>query len=199
MIRQKHIVLIILFLLVMSSIICYFAFVPQQNSPITQVPITQTDNQITSTAPAITIKDMQLHESEKKKGYELIVNAKESQFNQIANTIECNTVTCSIFQHGIHVAHINSSKSLIDRVSKNVTFAGSVHGLFKELTMHGSDICYNFSTNTVQTDKTMTYTHPFFNFSAKQCNVNIASQKIIMGNGVRSEFLYSAASHNSHQ
>lgn len=146
---------------------------------------------------SIVIQNLTLREVEKSKGYELIVNAQQSTFHHISEVVECKNVSCKIMQKGLALANIHAQKSFVDRTSKHVLFSGDVKGNFKDLIIDGSDICYNFSTQTVGTDNKITYTHPLFNFSANKSTINIKTNTIEMGKGVYSEFLYRAATDKS--
>ncbi len=156
-----------------------------------------TDTTQTPTMPTIIIKDALLKESDKQKGYELAVEAKESHFHHTSDTIECQKVSCNILHYGTQIAHIYAEKTFIDRPGKHALFTGLVHGSLKDLSFKGQDIAYNYSTQIVTTDKIMTYTHPLFQFSAQNSFFDINAQTIHMKNGIRSEFSYCAASNNS--
>ena len=143
----------------------------------------------TITQPTITIKDIILKEHGKDKHYELMVKAKESTVHHVTDSIECKNVACNITHQGKPIAHLSAEKSFVDRQGKNVIFAGPVKGSFKDISMQGRDINYNFSQQIITTDQQTTYTHASFNLSAQQSVVDIKKQKIILKNGVRSEFL----------
>ncbi len=155
-----------------------------------------TDTGLTPSMSAITIKDVTLRETDKKKGYELVVTAKESKFHYVSDVVECYNVLCRILRNGVSVASLYADKSLVDRQGKFIVCSGPVKGFFKEVVFEGSDISYNFSTQLVNTDKTITYTHQDFKFSANKSNIDINAQKIDMHNGVYSEFLYGSAANN---
>lgn len=151
----------------------------------------------TSTASAVTIKNITLREYEKKKGYELVVTAQESRLRSSSDLVECKGVTGSIVRHGERVAVMSAEKSVIDRSAHHILFKGNVHGVFKDLEMCGADIAYDFATHMVTSDRAMTYIHPSFLLSAQQSAVNVHAQKIRLSKGVRSEFLYRAAADKS--
>jgi hypothetical protein len=178
----------------------YFFITQQPNENTTlekkDINATTTDTGITPTAPSITMQNITLKEIERRKGYELVVTAKESTFHHLSDTVECSSVACTIKQQGSDVAHLFSEKSHVDRMKKNVMLSGQVKGLFKDMALEGSDICYDFSTNLVSTQKTMKYEHPAFTFSANSSCVDINTQKIKMQNGVRSELLYRTTANN---
>jgi hypothetical protein len=145
----------------------------------------------------ITVKDITLHECEKRKGYELVVKAHESKFCPSSGSVECCSVMCNITRNGTSVAALHAEKSLIDRIARHVIFAGPVAGSLKDLQVQGFDLQYNFSTQTVQTNKKICYKHPSFTLQAGASIVDVNAQKIVMVNGVCSEFLYSTAADNS--
>jgi hypothetical protein len=167
-----------------------FVYYTQQKSVLENIP-TQTSTVPVPPRPAIVIKNITLREVEKKKGYELVVTAQESKLHTTSDVVECSGVSGSILQHGDCVAMMRAEKSLIDRLAHHVVFTGQVSGFFKELDMSGSDICYNFSTQMVSTDKTITYTHPQFLLAAHKSVMDIGRQKISLSKGVRSEFFMS--------
>ncbi len=151
----------------------------------------------TTTQPTIIIKDIVLKERGKNKQYELTVKAKESTVYHATDKIECTSVACSITHQGKSIAQLTAEKSIVDRQAKNVIFAGPVKGMFKDIVMQGHDINYNFSQQFIATDQQATYTHESFNLSAQQSFVDINSQKIILKNGVRSEFSYRPTANKS--
>jgi lipopolysaccharide export system protein LptC len=193
-------------ILVLVIILYYWVGVQRQQQPDLlpqslpkSIEGMSTDTALTPSLPAITVKDVTLRETDKKKGYELVITAKESKFHYVSDVVECYNVMCKILRNGTQVASLYSHKSLVDRLGKFVLCSGVVKGFFKEVTFNGSDICYNFSTQVVFSDKTITYTHPLFTLSANKSKVDINAQKIELCNGVRSEFLYGSASHKRGQ
>ena len=64
---------------------------------------------------------------------------------------------------------------------------GEVRGNFKELNILGSDINYNFSAQTLETDKTITYTYPQLKLTAQQSFIDLRDNRIEMSGGVITE------------
>ena len=194
---NKKLLSVTIFMLgVLGSIALMWFFWPHQVK-IEEIQKSSSDTASTGTGSAVTIKNITLREYEKKKGYELIVTAQESRLHSSSDLVECKGVTGSIVRHGECVAVVSAEESVIDRSAHNILFKGSVHGMFKELEMQGADIAYDFATHIVTTERVMTYTHPLFLLSAQQSAVNVHAQKIRLSKGVRSEFLYCAASNKS--
>mgnify|MGYP001596577399 CR=1 FL=1 len=161
-----------------------------QDQPIQALQQNDSTLVVTTTQPTITIKDIVLKEHGKNKHYELTVKAKESTVYHATNKIECKNVACTITHQRKPIAQLTAEKSLVDRLGKNVIFAGPVKGTFKDIAMQGRDINYNFSQQCITTYQHATYNHASFNLSAQQSFVDIKAQKIILKNGVRSEFSY---------
>ncbi|MFA5306342.1 MAG: hypothetical protein WC365_02740 [Candidatus Babeliales bacterium] len=194
--NKKRFFLMIFVVGALSTIALTWLFWPQQ-AKIEVVQEPASDSTGTGTGSAVTIKNITLREYEKKKGYELVVTAQESRLHSSSDLVECKGVTGSIVRHGERVAVVCAEQSVIDRPAHNILFKGTVHGMFKELEMYGADIAYDFATHMVTSDRTMTYRHPFFLLSAQQSIMNVHAQKIRLSKGVRSEFLYRAASNKS--
>jgi hypothetical protein len=193
---KKRLFLTIFTLGLLGSVALFWFFLPQQTkTEVVQDSASDATN--TGTGSAVTIKNITLREYEKKKGYELVVTAQESRLHSSSDLVECKGVTGSIVRHGERVAIMSAEKSVIDRSAHHILFKGSVHGMFKDLKMYGADIAYDFATHMVTSDRAMTYTHPLFLLSAQQSAVNVHAQKIRLSKGVRSEFLYRAATDKS--
>lgn len=151
----------------------------------TQSPLDQTTS---PTAPDITIKNFTFKEYEKNKAYAFIINAAEGRFFQAQDTILCNAISCTLLNNNDQVAHIKASNASIKQSTKDVFIHGLVQGNFKELTMQATDMHYNFSTNTITTEKPIYYQHPHASFSAQKSSINIKEYSIAMDGGVQSEF-----------
>jgi hypothetical protein len=194
--RKTSLLLIILFIGALG-LMGVWLFWPAQ-SPSVQAAGPLVDNNATTTArAAVAIKNITLHEYEKKKGYELVVNAQKSLLLPGSDIIECHGVTGSIIRHGTHIACVCAEKSVINRTTREITFHGAIQGTFKDIVMHGADVVYNFATNKASTNCVMTYTHPLFQLSAQRSRVDIPRQKIVLSGGVSSLFLYRAATNKS--
>jgi hypothetical protein len=155
------------------------------------------NNAITNSLPTITIKGITIKESDKVKGYDFVITANESNFNHLSSQIECYDILCNIFRNKNPIASVHAEKSFIDRLSKKILFGGPVKGAIKNLSFSGNDVFYNFSTQKVHTQKSITFSHPNFTFSANHSTVDINSQKIQMSKGVYSEILSDPTPNNS--
>jgi hypothetical protein len=175
------------------GVIGIWIFWPSQNPSVQATGLHVENNATTTTHAAVAIKNITLHEYEKKKGYELVVNAQKSLLLPGSDIIECHGVTGSIIRQGAHIACVCAEKSIINRTAREITFHGTIQGAFKDIVMCGADVVYNFATNKVSTDCIMTYTHPLFQLSAHQSRVDIPRQKIMLSGGVSSMFLYRTA------
>jgi LPS export ABC transporter protein LptC len=188
-----------IFLLALASVflavfIWFFIVRHQHSSESVTAPM---ETVTSSTESAVTIKNITLREHEKKKGYELVVTAQESLLHPSSDVVECRGVTGTIIRYGTHVACVSAEKSVINRIDREIFFHGDVQGSFKDIFMHGADIVYNFATQKVRTDRTITYTHPFFQMTANKSRVDVSTQKIVLSGGVSSLFLYCAATNKS--
>jgi len=200
MLSRRFLFFIIGFLFAIGGIVVFVHQPPPapQSLPTNITTPPAVESLVSPTLPMIAIKNITLHETDKNKKYELIVTAEESTFHHIDDSIECNHVTCSIVHNGAHIAALSAEKSLLNRLAHCVTLTGLVKGTLKELGLYGCDITYNFSTQTVSTDKTTTYTHPQFLFSAQKSFVYVNEQKIEMSGGVHSEFFMSHDMQHKH-
>ena len=139
--------------------------------------------------PAVTIKQVTLHEYSKKKDYELVLNAEQSAFNHHTETVVCEHVVCTILKKNSDVAALYATQSLIDRAHKTITCNGPVHGQVQGVTFQGSDIIYNFTDHVMTTQQPMSYMYRNIQLTAAQSVVDIAEHVVEMRGGVKTEFV----------
>jgi len=151
-------------------------------------PSDQLTTSTSTNIPDITIKNFTFKEYEKNRAYALIVNALDGKFFHATDTVLCETITCTIFNNNNEIAHINAQSAIIKRNSKEIFFKGRVHGNFKDITLDSTDICYNFASQVVSTEKQIIYRHAHALFSAQQSTITIKDYSIAMQGGVYSEF-----------
>lgn len=165
-----------------------FFFVLSQQKPLQIAAENSSAQGAQVSRSTITMKNITLHEYEKKHGYEFVMTAEEGTFNHISDKVECCDFACKILQHGASIGIINAHKSCIDQVHKQVLFVGPIKGIWKDLNIEGADIGYSFLSQIIKTEKTMKYTHPQFSFSANQSTMNMNTETIHMSKGVYTEF-----------
>lgn len=137
----------------------------------------------------IIIKDLILKEIEKHKSLQVIINAHEGKIIHSDNTIECKKIKCSLCDKNRQIADLMSENATIDKTTKNVLLNGETIVHFDNMTINGNDIYYNYSNQTLNTDKKTKYNHPNFNISAQQSRIDFKKNEINMSGGVKSEFL----------
>ena len=174
-----------------------FAFWPFQKSKTSQqYSRTLTDEKSTNTAPEnaeIIIKDLILKEIEKQKKLEVIVNAGEGKILNSTDKIECKNITCALKNKSIQIADLHANDAMIQKNTKNVFLSGATIGHIFDITIQGRDIKFDYSNQTLSTNKESTYSHKNFTLSARRSDVDLKQNKIVMSNGVKSEILNSSA------
>lgn len=136
----------------------------------------------------ITIKDFTLKELEKSKELEVVIKAKECNLMHTADTIECSNVICTLIDHEKISASLRTGKAFVNRAQKTIFLFGDVLGVMKDLELYGTDINYNFSQQTLATDKSITISHPDFSVESHQSFIDLKNNKVQMSHGVFSEF-----------
>lgn len=140
----------------------------------------------------IIIKDLILKEIEKQKKIEVVVNAGEGKILNSTDKIECKNIRCALKNQNIKIADLHANDAIIQKNTKNVLLSGATVGHIYDMTIQGCDIEFNYSTQTLSTDKESNYSHKNFMISAKKSLVDIKQNKIIMSNGVKSEIVNSS-------
>ncbi len=162
---------------------------PVQTIPSKAVPNELERSSSQSAFASITIKDLTLKELEKNKDLEVIVNAKECNFLQSSDIVECSQVTCTLLDHKVPSAHLVTDKAHINRTQKNIYFPGAVQGNMKDFAIDGASINYDFSQQTLQTNQNTIYTHPDFKISSQKSFIDIKNNRIELSGGVINEFI----------
>ena len=138
-------------------------------------------------SPAVTIKQITLHEYSKKKDYELILTADQSSFNHHSETVACQSVVCTILKKNSDIAALYATQAIINRTLKIITCNGPVHGQHQGITLQGNDIAYNFEDQIMTTQQPMIYRFKGLSLTAGQSTANIEAQSIEMWGGVTTE------------
>ena len=125
-----------------------------------------------------------------------ILTSKEGRIFKKTNEIECKDSVCSLIRNNKEIATLKSIKSLVNRNSKNIFLNGPVDGNFSELEFYGQDVNYNFSNQTIKTDKSLTYNYPNFSLTAQKSVFDLKENKIEMDGGIKSEILNNPTSNN---
>jgi hypothetical protein len=136
----------------------------------------------------VVIKGLKLKDIEKSKGYEVTIDAQESKFFYVPNTVECYRVWCTLHEHQQAVAFFKSDRALVNRTQKSVFLSGVVNGTFKGLVLSGKNIFYNFSQQTLSTQDAFSCQHPEFYVCAKKSFANMKDNTIAFGGNVQSVF-----------
>lgn len=141
----------------------------------------------------IVIKDLILKEVEKHKGLEVTINASEGKILNSTDKIECKNISCSLNNDHKKIADLRANNAIIQKTTKNVFLSGTTVGHTYDMTIHGQDISYNYSSQMLTTDKEVCYAHQLFSLVAQKSCVDLKNSKILMSGGVRSEILNSPA------
>ena len=145
----------------------------------------------------IVIKDLILKEVEKHKGLEFIINASEGKILNSTDKIECKNIACVLNDNHKKIADLRSNNAVIHKTTKNVFLSGNTVGHTFDMTICGQDISYNYSNQMLTTSKKICYSHKLFSLVAKKSHVDLKNNKIVMSDGVRSEFLNSPAGNDN--
>jgi LPS export ABC transporter protein LptC len=137
----------------------------------------------------ISIKNITIKEFKKNKKIEVIVNAKESKFLQSSEIIECEHISCNLFDHKVQRAYFTADKALINREKKNIIFSGNILGQVKDLVIKGADAHYNITKQSLYTDKSTTYNHPDFYIYSQKSFFDLKNSRIELFDGVINEFI----------
>ena len=161
--------------------------VPSQN--VGFVKSDECHNSDTNENAEIVIKDLILKEIEKHKGLEVVVNAREGKILNSTDKIECKNINCALNDNNKQIADLRSDSALIHKTTKNVLLSGPTFGHFYDIRIDGQDISYNYSNQTLVTNKKISYHHKHFSMLAKKSSVDLKNHKITMSGGVESTFL----------
>lgn len=145
----------------------------------------------------IVIKDLILKEIERHKGLEVVINASEGKILHLTDKIECKNINCALSDNKNKVADLQADKAVIYKATKDVLLSGQMKGHLYEMIIEGQDINYNYSNQTLVTDKEMVFKHSVFYLIAQKSFLDLKSNKITMSGGIQSEILNFSAGNGS--
>ena len=174
--------------LLVCCVVLMISFLPNKQPTIQLRHQSTTSQTTTPTSACITIKNLTVRETLKNRDYRIIIKAQEGKVYHIQNKIECNSTMCNMWHNSNCMGYIFSEKAFIDKFKKEVFFSGLVHGQFEDITFRASNIAYDFANQIVNTEATITYTHPSFAITAHKSQASIQDKIIHLTGGVRSEF-----------
>jgi LPS export ABC transporter protein LptC len=158
-----------------------------QKSVVKIINPEQIPNKQPGESAEIVIKDLILKEVEKHKGLEVVVNASEGKILNSTDKIECKNIYCALNNNYKQIADVHAYNAVINKTNKNVFLTGSTVGHTCDVTITGQDITYNYSNQTLTTNKKTSYCHEFFSLTAQQSVVDLKNSKFTMSGGVTSE------------
>jgi hypothetical protein len=158
-----------------------------QKSVVKIINPEQIPNKQPGESAEIVIKDLILKEVEKHKGLEVVVNASEGKILNSTDKIECKNIYCALNNNYKQIADLHAYNAVIHKNTKNVFLSGATVGHTCDVTITGQDITYNYSNQTLTTNKKTSYCHEFFSLTSQQSVVDLKNSKISMSGGVTSE------------
>jgi LPS export ABC transporter protein LptC len=148
--------------------------------------------------PEIIIREFKMKHACDNKKESWAISSKIGKIYKISNKIDCSNVLCQLRIKNQEIAQLHSDKSIVNRNNKNIFLCGPVTGNFRELKINGQDINYNFSDQTISSEKPLHYAYPNFHLKAKQSCLYLNKNKIEMSGGIRTEILNNTTGNHSY-